>query len=70
MIWAIAGCIIFGLSALWVILACVISSVAFEALFNVATKRTQTINLFAVFRFRKNPNRSDNFPAGPDGLIS
>lgn len=41
---AIAGCIIFGLSALWVILACVISSVAFEALFNVATKRTQTIN--------------------------
>lgn len=41
---AIAGCIIFGLSALWVILACVISSVAFEALFNIATKRTQTIN--------------------------
>ncbi len=41
---AIAGCIIFGLWALWVILTCIISSVAFEALFNVATKRTQTIN--------------------------
>ncbi len=41
---AIAGCIIFGLSALWVILACVLSSVVFEALFNIITKRTQTIN--------------------------
>ena len=34
---AIAGCIIFGLSALWIILACVLSSVAFEALFNDKT---------------------------------
>ncbi len=41
---AIAGCIIFGLSALWVILTCILSSVVFEALFNIATKRTQTIN--------------------------
>ncbi|MBQ4118762.1 MAG: RnfABCDGE type electron transport complex subunit D [Clostridia bacterium] len=41
---AIAGCIIFGISALWVILACVFSSVVFEALFNIITKRTQTIS--------------------------
>lgn len=40
---AIAGCIIFGLSALWVILTCVASSVLFEYLFNLITKRTQTI---------------------------
>lgn len=41
---AIAGCIIFGLSALWVILTCILSSVVFEALFNIVTKRTQTVN--------------------------
>ncbi len=41
---AIAGCIIFGLSALWVILACVLSSVAFEALFNLIIKKTQTVS--------------------------
>lgn len=40
---AIAGCIIFGLSSLWVILTCVISAVLFEFLFNYITKRTQTI---------------------------
>lgn len=40
---AIAGCIIFGLSAAWVIIACVASSVLFEYLFNLITKRAQTI---------------------------
>ncbi|MBE6777142.1 MAG: RnfABCDGE type electron transport complex subunit D [Ruminococcaceae bacterium] len=40
---AIAGCMIFGLSALWVILTCVASSILFEFLFNLITKRTQTI---------------------------
>ncbi len=39
----IAGCIIFGLSSLWVILACIISAVASEYIFNAITKRTQTI---------------------------
>ncbi len=41
---AVAGCIIFGISALWVILVCVISAVLFEYLFNLITKRTQTIS--------------------------
>lgn len=41
---AIAGCIIFGLSALLVILSCVASCVLFEYLFNLITKRTQTID--------------------------
>ena len=40
---AIAGCIIFGLTALWVIIACVASSVLFEYLFNLITKKTQTV---------------------------
>lgn len=40
---AIAGCIIFGLSALWVILVCVLSAVLSEYVFNAITKRTQTI---------------------------
>ena len=44
----IAGCIIFGISALWVILACVISSVAAEYIFNAITKRTQTIFDFSA----------------------
>jgi electron transport complex protein RnfD len=39
----IAGIIIFGISALWVILTCVISSVLAEALFNVCVKKKQTI---------------------------
>lgn len=39
----LAGCIIFGLSALWVILTCVISAVLLEYLFNIITKRTQTV---------------------------
>jgi len=40
---AIAGCIIFGLSSLLIILTCVISAVAAEYIFNVITKRTQTV---------------------------
>ncbi len=40
---AVAGCIIFGLSALWVILVCVLSAVLSEYVFNAITKRTQTI---------------------------
>ena len=40
---AIAGVVIFGLSALWVILTCVISCVAFEALFRICFKSTQTV---------------------------
>ncbi len=44
----IAGCIIFGISALWVILACVISSVAAEYIFNAITKRTQTVFDFSA----------------------
>jgi electron transport complex protein RnfD len=40
----IAGCIFFGLSSLFVILACVISAVLFEYLFNLWVKRTQTIS--------------------------
>ncbi len=45
---AIAGCIIFGLSALWVILVCVISAVLAEYIFNAITKRTQTISDFSA----------------------
>ena len=40
---AVAGVVIFGLSALWVILTCVISCVAFEALFCLISKKTQTV---------------------------
>lgn len=40
---SVAGVMLFGLSALWVILTCVISAVAFEALFNVVVKKDQTI---------------------------
>ena len=39
---AIAGVVIFGLSALWVILTCVISCVAFEALFRICFKSVLT----------------------------
>ena len=39
----IAGAIIFGWKSLTIIAACVISSVGFEALFNLITKRKQTI---------------------------
>ena len=44
----IAGCIIFGLSSLWVILVCVLSSVLAEYIFNAITKRTQTIFDFSA----------------------
>ncbi len=40
---AIAGCVLFGLSSLLVIVTCVASAVLFEFLFNLITKRTQTI---------------------------
>lgn len=40
----VAGCIIFGISSLLVILSCVASSVLFEYLFNLINKRTQTIS--------------------------
>ena len=38
-----AGLILYGLPALWVILACVVSAVAAEFLFNLATRREQTV---------------------------
>ena len=40
---AVAGVVIFGLSALWVILTCVISCVALEALFNLIAKKPQSV---------------------------
>ena len=40
---AVAGVVIFGLSALWVILTCVISCVVFEALFCLICKKEQTV---------------------------
>lgn len=40
---AVAGVVIFGLSALWVILTCIISCVAFEALFCLISKKPQTV---------------------------
>ena len=40
----VAGAIIFGLRALLVIAICVISSVAFEAIFNLIVKKEQTIS--------------------------
>jgi electron transport complex protein RnfD len=39
----VAGCVIFGLKALLPIFVCIISSVGFEALFNIITKREQTV---------------------------
>ena len=39
----LAGILIFGLRALLVIVACVVSCVIFEALFNIITKKEQTI---------------------------
>ena len=39
----VAGVILYGLPALWVILACVISAVAAEFLFNLCTRRAQTV---------------------------
>lgn len=39
---AVAGVVIFGLNALWVILTCVASCVIFEALFCLITKKDQT----------------------------
>ena len=39
----VAGLILYGLPALWVILACVVSAVAAEYLFNLCTRREQTV---------------------------
>lgn len=41
---AVAGCIIFGISALWVILACVLASVLSEFVFNIIIKKEQTVS--------------------------
>ena len=40
---AVAGVILFGLKALWIILTCVISSVLAEALFNLCVRKKQTV---------------------------
>lgn len=40
---SVAGVLLFGLSALWVIVTCVITAVACEALFNYIVKKEQTI---------------------------
>lgn len=40
---AVAGVVIFGLSAVWTILTCVVAAVLAEFLFNLCTKREQTI---------------------------
>ena len=40
---AVAGCVIFGLRSLLVIFACVVSCVLFEGLFNIITKKDQTV---------------------------
>ena len=45
---AVAGVVIFGLSALWVILTCVISCVAFEALFCLIAKKPQSVKDFSA----------------------
>ena len=45
---AVAGVVIFGLSALWVILTCVASSVIFEALFCLITKKPQSVKDFSA----------------------
>ena len=39
----VAGCVIFGARALLPIFTCIICSVGFEALFNLITKREQTV---------------------------
>ena len=45
---AIAGCVIFGLRAALVLIACVASCVLFEALFNVIVKKPQTVGDFSA----------------------
>ena len=40
---SVAGVLLFGLSALWVIATCVITAVACEALFNLIVKKEQTV---------------------------
>ena len=45
---AVAGIVIFGIQALWTILACVISAVAAEFLFNLCTRKKQTVGDFSA----------------------
>ena len=45
---AIAGCVIFGLRAALVLIACVASCVLFEALFNLIVKKPQTVGDFSA----------------------
>ena len=45
---AIAAVILFGLSALWIILTCVATTVASEFLFNLLTKKKQTVGDFSA----------------------
>ena len=40
---AIAGVVLFGVQALWIILTCVISAVVSEFLFNLVTRREQSV---------------------------
>ena len=45
---ALAGIVIFGLKALWVILTCVASAVIAEALFNLCARKKQTVGDFSA----------------------
>ena len=45
---AIAGVLLFGLKALWLILTCVASAVISELLFNLAIKKKQTVGDFSA----------------------
>jgi electron transport complex protein RnfD len=42
---AIAGVVLFGVQALWIILTCVISAVVSEFLFNLVTRREQILSV-------------------------
>ena len=45
---AVAGVIIFGLKALWIILACVASAVLSEVIFNLIARKKQTVGDFSA----------------------
>ena len=45
---AIAAVILFGLNALWIILTCVATTVVSEFLFNLLTKKKQTVGDFSA----------------------
>ncbi len=44
----IAGCVLFGIRAFLVVATCVVSAVLFEALFNLAVKKPQTVGDFSA----------------------